>query len=76
MHVREWLQKTIFKSLSPTVLTWAFRVLLVLTAVDVLMPDVLPLVDEIGLGWLTYEVWRERQRRVNGPRDVDGEEVQ
>lgn len=63
MNIRVWLQQKAFVSLSSRGLMWLFRVLLVLTIVDVLMPDMLPLLDEIGLGWLTFEAWQEIKRR-------------
>jgi hypothetical protein len=41
-----------------------FMLLALLTAVDFIVPDPLPLVDEIGLALLTLllAVWRERRR--------------
>ena len=41
-----------------------FMLLALLTAVDLIVPDPLPLVDEIGLALLTLllAVWRERRR--------------
>ena len=63
MNIREWLQQKAFRSLSMRALQWFFRVAMVLTIVDVLMPDMLPFVEEIGLGWLTFETWREIKRR-------------
>jgi hypothetical protein len=39
------------------------------TAVDLVVPDVIPFIDEIGLALLTllFGLWRERRPRPPGP---------
>ncbi|HBU28260.1 TPA: hypothetical protein DEB00_04085 [Candidatus Uhrbacteria bacterium] len=73
--MQQWLQNIAFHKLTTVQLRWVLRGLLVVTAIDWLMPDMLPFVDEIGLAWLTYEAWKALKSRKNASRDVKGEEI-
>lgn len=74
--MRDWLHTIAFQKLTSQQLKWVFRGLLVITVLDWLMPDALPFVDELGLAWFTWEVWRELKGRKDATQDVKAEDVQ
>ena len=73
--MREWLHAIALTRLTTKQVTWAFRGVLVITVIDWLMPDTLPFVDELGLTWFAFELWRELKSRKGSSRDVEAEEV-
>lgn len=73
--MRTWIQTVALQTLTTRQLRWVFRGLLFLTVIDWLMPDVLPVIDEVGLTWLTYEVWQGLRARKQATRDVPARDV-
>lgn len=73
--MRQCIHNIALQKLTTKQLKWVFRGLLVVTVIDWLMPDVLPVVDELGFAWLTFEVWRGLKARKGATRDVKAEEV-
>lgn len=74
--MRQWIQDVAFQKLTAKQLRWTFRALIVITILDWLMPDALPVVDEIALPWLTYEAWVALRARKGATRDVKAEDVE
>lgn len=73
--MKQWLSNVAFRKIKTKHLRAAWYVVLVITVLDILMPDALPLIDEIGLGWLSIVMWQELQSRKGAVADVEGEEV-
>ena len=50
-----------------------FVILLTVTVADIIIPDVIPFVDEIVLAALTalFGLWKERRAPARPPRDPD-----
>ena len=74
--MRQWIQEVAFHKLTTNKLRWLFRGLVVVTILDWLMPDPLPLADEIALPWLTFEAWLALRGRKGATRDVKAEDVE
>ena len=73
--MKDFLAKTLFNRLSTPVLQWVFRGALVLFVLNLFIPDALPFLDEIAIGWFVIETLRTLRSRKGAVRDVDADEV-
>lgn len=61
--------KRFFTHLSPQHLKWFTSFVLILFVVDLFVPDALPFLDELGLGWVLIELFQESNDRKKGKRE-------
>lgn len=73
--MKDILAKTLFNRLSTPALQWVFRGALVLFVINLFVPDALPFLDEIAIGWFVIETLRTLRARKGAVRDVDADEV-